>query len=66
MYVYLLVDAGKWQVGFFDPSGIWQPESYHITARVAANRVHYLNGGSGPDPGWHSLPTWAFQDGLTP
>lgn len=32
-------------VGFYDPSGRWQPESDHETSEAAAERVHYLNGG---------------------
>lgn len=34
-------------VGFYDPSGKWEPESDHSTREEAALRVHYLNGGRG-------------------
>jgi hypothetical protein len=32
-------------VGFYDPNGIWQPESDHSSVEEAAARVNYLNGG---------------------
>ncbi len=38
-------DAGCYTVGYYDPSGNFQPESDHDTADEAAKRVHYLNGG---------------------
>lgn len=34
-----------WTVGFYRPSGEWEPESDHDSADKAARRVHYLNGG---------------------
>lgn len=33
-------------VGFYDPSGSWQPDSDHTNREAAAARVHYLNGGN--------------------
>lgn len=46
MYVYLKSkDEELWTVGFYDPSGKWQPESDHDSEEKAANRVHWLNGG---------------------
>lgn len=49
MYVYITSNEGNghylYTVGFYDPSGKWQPESDHGTAKEAADRVHYLNGG---------------------
>ena len=49
-YVYLESMPQLWTVGFYDPSGKWQPESDHESAENAAARVHWLNGG-GPDAG---------------
>ena len=43
-------NAGLWTVGFYDARGAWQPESDHATAREAADRVHWLNGGAPKDP----------------
>lgn len=45
MYVYLSSEPGLWSVGFYDPSGEWQPESDHSSADEAAARVAWLNGG---------------------
>jgi hypothetical protein len=44
MYVYINSEPQLWTVGFYDPSGKWQPESDHDTSEAAAERVHYLNG----------------------
>ena len=48
MYVYLdnMRTGGVYTVGFYDPSGKWQPESDHSTSEEAAKRVAYLNGSS--------------------
>ena len=35
----------KWDVGYYDPSGVWVSESVHDTEKSAADRVSYLNGG---------------------
>lgn len=47
-WIYLKSESTPaiWTVGFYDPQGEWQPESDHDTAHDAAERVHYLNGGS--------------------
>jgi hypothetical protein len=45
MWVYLNSEPGLWTVGFYDPSGKWQPDSDHSSQEKAAERVHYLNGG---------------------
>jgi hypothetical protein len=45
-YVYIRSESRLWTVGFYDPSGKWQPESDHESANEAADRVHYLNGGA--------------------
>lgn len=37
---------GLWTVGFYDPSGKWHPESDHSSQESAAERTHYLNGGT--------------------
>ena len=39
-------DHDLYTVGFYDPSGEWQPESGWNTKEEAATRVHYLNGGN--------------------
>lgn len=43
-YVYVLSEPGLWTVGFYKPSGEWEPESDHGTPDEAANRVAWLNG----------------------
>lgn len=50
MYVYIRSEPGLWTVGFYDPSGQWQPESDHASDASAARRVAWLNGGGGPEP----------------
>jgi len=51
MWVYIQSEkpshdsSGLWTVGFFDPSGVWHPESDHSSREEAAARVSYLNGG---------------------
>jgi hypothetical protein len=44
MYVYIGSQPGLYTVGFYDPSGVWQPESDHESAEDAAERVAWLNG----------------------
>ena len=44
MYVYIRSEPNLWTVGFYDPTGKWNPESDHDTPEEAAERVHYLNG----------------------
>ncbi len=34
-----------WTVGFYRPDGKFEPESDHGSAKEAAERVHWLNGG---------------------
>lgn len=46
MWVYLKTEAQLWTVGFFGPEGKWFTESDWPSAEEAAERVHYLNGGS--------------------
>jgi len=59
MYVYVLSESFMdldqvrrqlWTVGFYKPDGKFEPESDHDNKDVAAARVHYLNGGTGPQP----------------
>ncbi len=45
MYVYRVTDSA-WSVGFFTPAGDWVNESCYGTREQAAERVHWLNGGS--------------------
>lgn len=42
--VYLT--GSLWTVGFYDGIGNFHPESDHEAPEKAAERVHYLNGGS--------------------
>lgn len=44
MYVYISTEPGVWTVGFYDPTGKFQPESDHPTPNQAASRVAWLNG----------------------
>ena len=44
MYVYLQSEPTLWTVGYYDPSGKWQPQSDHGTEREARAEVAYLNG----------------------
>lgn len=44
MYVYVKSQCGLWTVGFYDPSGEWQPESDHSSSESAARHVAWLNG----------------------
>jgi hypothetical protein len=45
-WVYQRSEPGLWTVGYYDPSGEWQPESDHNSSEDAAKRVHWLNGGT--------------------
>ena len=45
LWVYLRSESNLYTVGFYEPSGKWQPESDHGSPEEAAKRVHYLNGG---------------------
>lgn len=44
MYVYIKSEPELWTVGFYRPSGQWEPESDHASTDEAAARVAYLNG----------------------
>lgn len=46
MYVYRQSESQLWTVGFYTPDGEWEPESDHTSHTEAADRVHYLNGGT--------------------
>lgn len=46
-YIYRwLKEEGCYTVGFYLPDGKWHPESDHENSEDAANRVHFLNGGT--------------------
>ena len=45
MYIYIESEPGLYTVGFYDPKGVWVPESDYDDKEAAAKRVHYLNGG---------------------
>lgn len=45
MWVYRRTEPQLYTVGFYDPQGVWCPESDHDTREQAADRVHWLNGG---------------------
>jgi len=44
-WLYRRAEPGLWTVGFYDPSGAWQPASDHDDEDEAAERCHWLNGG---------------------
>ena len=52
MYVYIESKHNEygalWTVGFYSPDGLWHPDSDHKTQTLAAERVHWLNGGDEP------------------
>jgi hypothetical protein len=43
-YVYIKSEPFLWTVGFYDPIGVWQPESDWPSTDEAAARAHWLNG----------------------
>lgn len=45
-WVYIKSETRLWTVGFYRPDGNWEAESGYASAEAAAERVHYLNGGS--------------------
>jgi len=45
-WVYIRTEPRLWTVGFYDPSGKFQTDSDHSDREEAAQRVHYLNGGT--------------------
>lgn len=46
MWVYEQTEPNLWTVGFYDTNGNWHTESDYCTQILAAERVHYLNGGN--------------------
>ena len=46
MWVYIRTDSQLFTVGHHDPNGKWHTDSDHTTKEEAADRVHYLNGGT--------------------
>lgn len=50
MYVYIPSEPGVFTVGFYDPTGKFQPESDHADRGTAGDRVAYLNGSAGRPP----------------
>lgn len=44
-WVYLQSEPGLYTVGYYDPTGKWQPDSDWPSREDAARRVNYLNGG---------------------
>ncbi len=45
-YVYVQTEPELWTVGFYKPGGEFEPESDHTRQEDAAERVHFLNGGT--------------------
>lgn len=45
-WVYIRSEDRLWTVGFYKPDGTWEPESDHSDPQSAADRVHWLNGGT--------------------
>jgi hypothetical protein len=48
-YVYVRSEPTLWTVGFYQPNGRWEPDSDHGSAKEAAARVRWLNGGAYAD-----------------
>lgn len=47
MWVYRKDNTNnRWLVGFYAPNGDWNQDSTYGSQEQAANRVHWLNGGS--------------------
>jgi hypothetical protein len=46
MWVYIRSEPNLYTVGFYDPSGEWHTDSDFSDREAAAERVHYLNGGT--------------------
>lgn len=46
VWVYIQSEANLWTTGFYSPDGKWHPDSDWGSKDEAAERVHYLNGGS--------------------
>lgn len=47
MWVYIRTDENMWTVGFFAPPDYeWVTDSDHPDPESAAQRVHWLNGGT--------------------
>jgi hypothetical protein len=49
MWVYIKSPGNIWTVGFYSPNGVWHSEGDYSSEYDAAQRVHYLNGGSKRD-----------------
>lgn len=50
-YVCIKSEPGLWTVGFYSPDGQWNAESDHGRESNAVQRVAWLNGGGGLEPG---------------
>ena len=46
VWVYIDSEPGLWTTGFYDPDGNWHPDRDFTNPNDAAERVHYLNGGT--------------------
>ena len=44
-WVFIQSEPGLYTVGHYKPDGKWVPESDHSSTALAADRVHFLNGG---------------------
>ena len=47
-YTYIRSEPGLYTVGFYNPSGKWEPESDHNDKEEAAKRAAWLNGSPNP------------------
>ena len=47
MWVFKQTETGCFTVGFYDPSGSWNPEGDYGSREMAAARCNFLNGGKG-------------------
>lgn len=48
-WVYERTESSLWTVGHYSPDGRWHPDSDYNTPQKAAQRCHWLNGGSVPE-----------------
>jgi len=46
VWVYVKSEPQLWTVGFYSPDGKWHADSDFNSKEEAAERCHYLNGGS--------------------
>ena len=58
MYVYRRTEPQLWTTGYYEPDGTWQPDEDFSSSEEAAERVHYLNGGTKESDLEQSVRIW--------